>query len=216
MGTSTAKKPETPPTAVELAAQVVELTRRRAEIDAEYVDAQEKTFAMEKTLLNGGKVVDTQYRAARNAQGDLEARMVALDRLLEDTTAQGVKTLADEAIKAEIDAKAERGSLIRARREAIEGRLMPVFAEFIVVREMSTGLGFNSDDSVYLGSIPKLGFGPEEKRALFAEMERLKGTIDMKNSLGNLLQTVEDDIRRLTTGRIPTFEKLVELAGNEQ
>jgi hypothetical protein len=199
-----------PPTAIELAAQVVDLTKRRDALEPEAEALREQVFSIEKDRVVGKKINEISYRKARDAQGDIDIRLIALNKMLEDTQEQGERTLAAEIIDRELSLKKERGELVRERRQAIEGRLMPLFAAFIVERELSTGLSLSRFDSVYLAEMPGVGFGPEEKRALFAEVEKRKKSLDLENSLGAKLQRIEYDLRKITNKTLPSFARMVQ------
>jgi hypothetical protein len=199
-----------PPTAEELAAQVVDLSRRREALEKDLGEAVERCFSIEKERVSGKKINELEYRKSRDIQLDFESRLAAVERMLVDTQQQGEKVWADEIMSRELSLKKERGELVRERRHSVEAVLMPLFAAFLVEREVSTELGLNRLDPAYLAAMPGVGFGPEEKRVLVSEVEKLRADIDFENSLGAKLGRIADDLRKISNRTLPSFARMVQ------
>lgn len=214
--TTTQSNPE--PTAEELATQCGELIQRRRELEKNLLEAKELLCSLEWALIDGGDIDKKRYRSARDAKGDLESRMQAIDRKIRLLKDQGSAVLSREISASQEGLNIERIRLKAAQGDAIQARLFPLLKEFYHLRECITGLPFWRDDARYLRNMVRFHFSDDDKRQIFVEMEKLRETEDMSNTLGSQLRQVEDGLKRIVNGNILSFDAMIsrsQTAGTE-
>ena len=210
MAATAQKKPVVPEpmSAADLAKKCSELMARRGALEKDLNEVIERVYSIERSRFDGDKINQAEYTKARNIQGDLESQMSALDRMVSDLMEQGKVAVSSEFEQRGRDANKERMRLIAERQKEIDSHLLPAFGEFLISRLRITGVPFNVDDTNYLRGLVKMTFGQEEKMAMMAMIEETQK--DESETIAMQLQKVEDDLRHVRNGKIPSFQGMVQ------
>ena len=169
----------------------------------------EKVFQLEEKKLNGSKVADATYRKARQELGDTESQLAAIDRMVVKLLDEGKDMLAAEVDEFKAELHKDRVNLIREQKEAVQSELMPIFETWLITRERIIGCREIPADRDYLNSLPGISYDLETRQRMNGHLEKLRKDPMMESTIATRLKAVDDDIKRINSGRMPDFNRLV-------
>jgi hypothetical protein len=205
----TAKKIEEAPTAGDIAERIAGLLKKKEDLQPKAAKTADNVFALEEKRLNGQKVPDATYRKARQEIGDLESQLETIDHMVVRLIEEGQVRLKSElnAYRSELDQ--DRRALLVEQKDAVKDELWPIFETWLITRERITGDASLPADRDYVNAIPHVTYDLEVRQRMNAHLEKLRRDPMMKNTIAIRLKAVDDDIKRINSGKMPDFAQLV-------
>ncbi|MBT3368062.1 MAG: hypothetical protein HN416_12980 [Nitrospina sp.] len=210
----TARKIEETPTAGDIAERVAGLLKKKADLEPKAAKMSENVFVLEEKRLNGQKVPDATYRKARQEIGDIESQLEAIDHMVASLIEKGQARLSSELNAYRLELDQDRRALLVEQKDAVKDELMPIFETWLITRQRIIGCEQIPADREYLNSLPGISYDLDTRQRMNGHLEKLRKDLPA-GTLADRRKAVDDDIKRINSGKMPDFAQLVVEARKE-
>jgi hypothetical protein len=209
MAATAQKKPVAPEpmTADMLAKKCGELMARRGALEKDLTESVEVCYSIERSRFDGQTISEAGYKKARARQGDCEAQMAALDRLVSEVMEKGQRVLVSETEQRSKDLNAERVALNAKKAAAIKNPVLSALISYFHEREKTTGQIFTQNDVQVIRDLDMRNLD-DHARYVRAELSALRDAEDMAGTIAGRLKSLDDEMFQIRNGRKPSFEQM--------